>query len=75
MAKGVIFDLDLTLVDTTILENARKMRNWHEAYGLIPYTSMYAGIQEVLDHIKAQGIKMAIVSTSPRPYVERIVSH
>lgn len=71
MAKGVIFDLDLTLVDTTILENARKMRNWHEAYGLIPYTSMYAGIQEVLDHIKAQGIKMAIVSTSPRPYVEK----
>lgn len=75
MIKGVIFDLDLTLVDTTILENARKMRNWHEAYGLIPYTSMYAGIQEVLDHIKAQGIKMAIVSSSPRPYVERIVSH
>ena len=75
MAKGVIFDLDLTLVDTTILENARKMRNWHEAYGLIPYTSMYAGIQEVLDNIKAQGIKMAIVSSSPRPYVERIVSH
>lgn len=59
MIKGVIFDLDLTLVDTTILENARKMRNWHEAYRLIPYTSMYAGIQEVLDHIKAQGIKMA----------------
>lgn len=57
MIKGVIFDLDLTLVDTTILENARKMRNWHEAYGLIPYTSMYAGIQEVLDKIKAQGIK------------------
>lgn len=36
---------------------------------------MYAGIQEVLDNIKAQGIKMAIVSSSPRPYVERIVSH
>ena len=75
MIKGVIFDLDLTLVDTTILENARKMRNWHEAYELIPYTSMYAGIQEVLDDITAQGIKMAIVSSSPRPYVERIVSH
>ena len=75
MIKGVIFDLDLTLVDTTILENARKMRNWHEAYRLIPYTSMYAGIQEVLDHIKAQGIKMAIVSSSPRPYVERIVGY
>ena len=67
MAKGVIFDLDLTLVDTIILENARKMRNWHEAYGLIPYTSMYAGIQEVLDKIKVQGIKMAIVSTHHVP--------
>lgn len=72
MIKGVIFDLDLTLVDTTILENARKMRNWHEAYGLIPYTSMYAGIQEVLDKIKAQGIKIAIVSTSSSPYAKGI---
>jgi HAD superfamily hydrolase (TIGR01549 family) len=75
MIKGVIFDLDLTLVDTTTLENARKTRNWHEAYRLIPHTSMYAGIQEVLDQIKAQGIKMAIVSSSPRPYVERIVDY
>lgn len=75
MIKGMIFDLDLTLVDTTLLENARKTRNWHEAYRLIPYTSMYTGIQEVLDHIQAQGIKMVIVSSSPRPYVERIVDY
>lgn len=75
MIKGVIFDLDLTLVDTTLLENARKTRNWHEAYRLIPYTSIYAGIQKVLDYINAQGIKMAIVSSSPRPYVERIVGY
>lgn len=75
MMKGVIFDLDLTLVDTSVLENARKMRNWYEAYRLIPYTSMYTGILEVLNFIKAHGIKMAIVSSSPRPYVERIVSH
>ena len=28
MIKGVIFDLDLTLVDTTILENASKIHRW-----------------------------------------------
>lgn len=26
--KNVIFDLDLTLVDTRCLENARHTRNW-----------------------------------------------
>ena len=39
--KNVIFDLDLTLVDTRCLENARNTRNWGEAYRLIPNTAMY----------------------------------
>lgn len=73
--KSIIFDLDLTLVDTTCLENARHNRNWQEAYRLIPQTSLYSGISEVFDYIKQNNIKCAIVSTSPRPYIEKLVRY
>lgn len=74
MKKGVIFDLDLTLVDTTCLEDARHKRNWREAYNMIPHTSIYAGIRVALEQIRELGITIAIVSTAPRTYIERIIS-
>lgn len=73
--KSVIFDLDLTLVDTTCLEQFRHNRQWQEAYANIPSTSMYEGIANVLEIIRKHNIKTAIVSTSPRTYVEKIVSY
>lgn len=73
--KSIIFDLDLTLVDTTCLENARHSRNWQEAYRLIPQTTLYPGVSEVFDYIRQNNIKCAIVSTSPRPYIEKLVRY
>lgn len=73
--KNIIFDLDLTLVDTTCLENARHARNWGEAYRLIPQTNLYDGIGSVLDIIKKNNINTTIVSSSPRSYVEKIVNY
>lgn len=73
--KSIIFDLDLTLVDTSCLEEFRHNRNWQEAYRNIPSTTLYPGISEVLEIIRVNNIKMTIVSTSPRPYIEKIVAH
>lgn len=73
--KSIIFDLDLTLVDTSCLEEFRHNRNWQEAYRNIPNTTLYPGISEVLEIIRMNNIKMTIVSTSPRPYIEKIVAH
>lgn len=73
--KSIIFDLDLTLVDTTCLENFRHSRNWTEVYRLIPQTEMYPGIKDILDVVKKYNIKTAIVSTSPRLYVEKLIQH
>lgn len=72
--KNVIFDLDLTLVDTTCLEQYRHNRQWQEAYDNIPSTFLYDGIANILEIIRKHHIKTAIVSTSPRPYVEKIVA-
>ncbi len=73
--KSVIFDLDLTLIDTSCLEPFRHNRQWSEAYANIPNTFMYEGIGNVLDIIRKHNISCAIVSTSPRHYVEKIVAH
>ncbi|MCF0186897.1 MAG: HAD family hydrolase [Bacteroidaceae bacterium] len=73
--KNVIFDLDLTLLDTTVCEEARHTRDWNKAYSLIPQCKMYDGISDVLDIIRKNNIRVGIVSTSPRPYVEKLISH
>lgn len=73
--RSIIFDMDLTLVDTTRLEESRHNRNWAQAYSLIPQTIMYDGISDVLEIIRKNNIKTAIVSTSPRPYIDRLVAY
>ncbi len=73
--RSIIFDLDLTLVDTSLAEGARHSRNWQLAYSLIPQFSVYSGLDIVFEIIRKHNIKAAIVSTSPRPYVEKVVNH
>ena len=45
--RKIIFDLDLTLVDTTVVEQARHERNWPLAYSLIPQCTIYDGMQNI----------------------------
>ena len=73
--RSIIFDMDLTLVDTTLLEESRHNKNWTQAYSLIPQTTMYDGMTEVLEIIRKNNIKTCIVSTSPRPYIEKLITH
>lgn len=73
--KNIIFDLDLTLVDTSVCEEARHHRAWAEAYSLIPQCTLYDGIETVFDIIRKHDIKACIVSTSPKPYIEKVVQH
>lgn len=73
--RKIIFDLDLTLVDTSVLEQARHDRNWSLAYNLISECNLYDGMEHVFDIIRKYNIKTAVVSTSPRTYVEKIVDH
>ena len=73
MRKNIIFDLDLTLVDTTLAEPYRSKRDWNGAYSVLPQCTVYEGLDEIFDVIRKFGINTCIVSTSPRPYVERVV--
>ena len=73
MKKYIIFDLDLTLVDTTLAEPYRSKRDWNGAYSVLPQCSVYDGLAQVFDIIRKYNIKTCVVSTSPRPYVEKVV--
>ena len=73
--RNIIFDLDLTLVDTTPLEQARADRNWQLAYSKVSECHLYDGIQDVLYMISKHNIPVAIVSTSPSTYVQNVVKH
>ena len=74
---GIIFDLDLTLVDSTVAEEARSRRDWQRVYSLIPQFKLYPGIEDVFNHIHLNrcDLKVAIVSTAPSAYVERVVNY
>lgn len=71
--RNIIFDLDLTLVDSSIAEEARKGRNWPLVYSMIPCFTLYDGMEDVFDFIRESGINTAIVSTAPSVYVKKVI--
>lgn len=73
MKRFVIFDLDLTLVDTTLAEPYRSKRDWNGAYAVLPQCTVYDGLEQVFNVIRKYNIHTCIVSTSPRTYVEKVV--
>lgn len=74
MKKGVIFDLDQTLVDSSSAEPYRG-KNWSKACSLIPEFKLYNGFSEVFEYIINNDIKVVIVSTSVSFYVNKVVKH
>lgn len=73
--KAIIFDMDMTLIDSAIAKSYRKNRDWQRVYSLIPEFKMYSGIDTVFDYIRNNNIKVCVVSTSPRLYLEKIIKH
>ena len=73
--KKIIFDLDLTLVDTSVLGPARKTRNWPLVYSMIPQCRVYNGVEEVFRFIEDNRLLTTVVSTAPRSYVCRVLDY
>ena len=71
---GVIFDLDQTIIDSRIAQAERTSRNWKNAYELIPSMRPYKDIVNLIHELLKQGIEVAVVTSSPRPYCERILN-
>lgn len=75
MNMAVIFDLDMTLIDSARIEPLRRARNWGEVYKRIPELMLYSGANELIRYLSENNIKTAIVTASPRPYCQRVLDH
>ncbi|MCB0722999.1 MAG: HAD family hydrolase [Ignavibacteriae bacterium] len=73
--SALIFDLDMTLINSKKAEVYRTARKWKKVYELIPYLTSYPGISELINYLNGKKIKIAIVTSAPRPYCEKIIEY
>ena len=72
---GVIFDLDQTLIDSSIAEDVRRSRNWSLVYELIPKFHVYNGIHETLSYLRKENVQCIIVTSSPAKYCHKVIAY
>ena len=72
---GVIFDLDQTIINSSIAYQARRNRDWQLVYSLIPKMKPYTRVVELIKAMVNQGIEVAIVTSSPRPYCTKVLNY
>ena len=73
--RGVLFDLDLTLVDSYAAEPLRRRRRWRDVYTMIPRLLPYEGIPLLLSEISRSGFVTGVVTSAPKSYAERVIGH
>ncbi|MEC7859714.1 MAG: NIF family HAD-type phosphatase [Pseudomonadota bacterium] len=71
--KGIIFDLDQTLVDTSAFEKLRQDRNWNAINERMDNLEVSPQILELLYNLKQLDWKIMVVSSANENYVKRIL--
>jgi phosphoglycolate phosphatase-like HAD superfamily hydrolase len=75
MIKGIIFDLDQTIVDSSIAASLRQTRAWQLVYKLIPSFTVYPGFDEVFLFLRENCISCCIVTTTPGSYASKVADY
>ncbi|NOU63215.1 HAD-IIIA family hydrolase [Paenibacillus sp. LMG 31461] len=74
--KGIIFDLDETIINTCILKQFRDRRDWDTCYLRASECTVYDHMIETLAKIDESGIPIGFVTNSPRKYaITLLTSH
>lgn len=68
--SGIIFDLDMTLVDTSSLSSLREKRLWNRVYEKIPITTVFQDIINLIQSLK-KFYSLGIVTSSPGVYAKK----
>ena len=70
--KAILFDLDMTLVDTSSLLSLRSERKWSEVYNRLDETKLFNSISSLIKKSKSK-YKIGIVTNSPRKYAQKLI--
>lgn len=73
MKKGIIFDFDQTLVDSSELEYWRANNNWKYVFANLNKIHLYDGISDLLQELRIHNIKIGVVSNSPSKYCKKVL--
>jgi HAD superfamily hydrolase (TIGR01662 family) len=72
--SGIIFDLDMTLVDTSPLSSLREKRLWNRVYEKIPTSTIFQGIINLIQSLK-EFYSLGIVTSSPGIYARKLIEY
>lgn len=72
--RGIIFDLDQTLVDSREAEPLRRARSWGAVYKLIPQFPVYEGIKDLFKVLSSRGISLSVVTSAPTAYCSKVLA-
>ena len=73
--KGILLDLDQTLINSQKALSLRKQRKWREVYQIIPQLKPYPNVTSLLKYLNRQSIPICVVTSSPRTYCERVINY
>ena len=73
--KGVIFDLDQTLIDSYSGKKYRECGEWDLVFKMIGEFKPFSGIDSLLKKLLVSNKKIAIVTSSPRKYCEKVINY
>ncbi len=68
-----IFDLDQTLVDSSIAEQYRNQGEWKSVFSMISQFELYEGIDDVFRILHEKKEKICVVTSSPERYCKAVL--
>lgn len=71
--RGLIVDLDDTLVDTRVLRPLREARRWKEAVSRVAETRAFIDVVDAFSALTHAGIPWSVVTTSVSYYAEAVL--
>jgi len=75
LIKIVIFDLDDTLVDTSLFKVHRDNRDWKKIDNYLDKFEVMNDAKEAIRILKSKGIQIAVLTSSSKGYAEKILNH
>jgi phosphoglycolate phosphatase-like HAD superfamily hydrolase len=75
VTRGVILDLDGTVIDTTGIQALREARNWRACVRQADKTTVFPGMQDMLSTLVAAGVRLGLCTSAVSFYASALLDH